>query len=101
MAHVARESTRAELGGVIVGSGPDLEWLTGYRPTAITERLTALLLVPGREPTLVVPRLERPDAEPGIYLPDRFGVLIEDIVTVPETGGRRLNNTDRALPVVE
>ena len=40
--------------------------------------------------------------EPGIYLPGRFGVRIEDIVTVTEDGGRRLNNTtardaDRAL----
>jgi Xaa-Pro aminopeptidase len=39
--------------------------------------------------------------EPGIYLPHRFGVRIEDIVTVTETGARRLNNTDHALQVVE
>jgi Xaa-Pro aminopeptidase len=38
--------------------------------------------------------------EPGIYLPGRFGVRIEDIVTVTEHGGRRLNNTDHALRVV-
>ncbi|MFC0599952.1 aminopeptidase P family protein [Streptomyces palmae] len=38
--------------------------------------------------------------EPGIYLPGRFGVRIEDIVTCTETGGRRLNNTDRGLRVV-
>jgi D-alanyl-D-alanine dipeptidase len=38
-------------------------WLTGYRPTALTERLTVLVVVPGREPTLVVPTLERPDFE--------------------------------------
>ncbi|GAB1515260.1 hypothetical protein JCM33774_73030 [Actinophytocola sp. KF-1] len=38
--------------------------------------------------------------EPGIYLPGRFGVRIEDIVTVTAHGGRRLNNTDRALRVV-
>ncbi|WP_313408192.1 aminopeptidase P family protein, partial [Aeromicrobium sp.] len=41
----------------------ELVWLTGYRPTAITERLTALVLTADREPTLVVPSLERPDAE--------------------------------------
>ena len=35
--------------------------------------------------------------EPGIYLAGRFGVRIEDIVTVTEDGGRRLNNTDRHL----
>ncbi|MGE5829324.1 MAG: M24 family metallopeptidase, partial [Micromonosporaceae bacterium] len=38
--------------------------------------------------------------EPGIYLPGRFGVRIEDIVTVTEDGGRRLNNTTRELQVV-
>jgi Xaa-Pro aminopeptidase len=38
--------------------------------------------------------------EPGIYLPGRFGVRIEDIVTVTETGGRRLNNTPRELAIV-
>ncbi len=39
--------------------------------------------------------------EPGIYLPGRFGVRIEDIVTVTEDGGRRLNATARELAVVE
>jgi Xaa-Pro aminopeptidase len=39
--------------------------------------------------------------EPGIYLAGRFGVRIEDIVTVTETGRRRLNTTGRDLRVVE
>ncbi|RBL86166.1 peptidase M24 family protein, partial [Streptomyces cavourensis] len=39
--------------------------------------------------------------EPGIYLPGRFGVRIEDIVTVTEDGGRRLNTTARELAIVE
>lgn len=38
--------------------------------------------------------------EPGIYLPGRFGVRIEDIVTVTEDGGRRLNATARELAIV-
>ncbi|MGW0736014.1 aminopeptidase P family protein [Streptomyces sp. NPDC002851] len=39
--------------------------------------------------------------EPGIYLPGRFGVRIEDIVTVTEDGGRRLNSTAREMAIVE
>ena len=38
--------------------------------------------------------------EPGVYLPGRFGVRIEDIVTVTEEGGKRLNNTPRELQIV-
>ncbi len=59
---VAAASERG-LSGVLVTPGPDLVWLTGYQPTAITERLTVLVLAPDQEPTLVVPTLERPDAE--------------------------------------
>ena len=33
--------------------------------------------------------------EPGIYLPDEFGVRIEDLVVVTEDGCRRLNTTAR------
>ncbi|MGW2821120.1 M24 family metallopeptidase [Streptomyces sp. NPDC001443] len=39
--------------------------------------------------------------EPGVYLPGRFGVRIEDIVTVTEDGGRRLNDTTREMVVVD
>ncbi|HEU5109294.1 MAG TPA: aminopeptidase P family protein [Micromonosporaceae bacterium] len=62
MARAVEAAVDAGLTGVLVGPGPDLTWLTGYRPTAITERLTLLVLSSDREPTLVVPALERPDA---------------------------------------
>jgi Xaa-Pro aminopeptidase len=39
--------------------------------------------------------------EPGIYLPGRFGVRIEDIVTCTEDAGRRLNATPHEMVVVE
>ncbi|MFD3497245.1 M24 family metallopeptidase [Streptomyces sp. NPDC058676] len=39
--------------------------------------------------------------EPGIYLPGRFGVRIEDIVTVTGDGGRRLNDTTREMVTVD
>lgn len=38
--------------------------------------------------------------EPGVYLPGRLGVRIEDIVTVTEQGGRRFNNTPNELGIV-
>jgi Xaa-Pro dipeptidase len=38
--------------------------------------------------------------EPGIYLPGRFGVRIEDIVVVGESGAVLMNNTDKALVTV-
>lgn len=63
MARVVRDVVGSGLDGVLVTPGPDLVWLTAYRPTAITERLTVLVLRPDRQPTLVVPALERPDAE--------------------------------------
>src|SRR5439155_14264079 len=43
---------------VIVAPGPDLVYLTGYRPPPL-ERLTALVLRPPTGPVLVVPELER------------------------------------------
>ena len=39
--------------------------------------------------------------EPGIYLTGQFGVRIEDIVTVTATGVEALNNSSRALKVVD
>ncbi|MEU1308921.1 aminopeptidase P family protein [Streptomyces cinnamoneus] len=62
MDRAARAALQEGLSGLIVTPGPDLVWLCGYVPV-VTERLTALLLVPGRRPHLVVPQLERPDAE--------------------------------------
>jgi len=38
--------------------------------------------------------------EPGIYLPNRFGVRIEDIVVATEDGARRLNNTNHEMHIV-
>jgi Xaa-Pro aminopeptidase len=48
--------------GIVVTPGPDLVWLTGYQPTAITERLTMLVLAADRPASLLAPTLERPDA---------------------------------------
>ncbi|WP_318200696.1 aminopeptidase P family protein [Streptomyces sp. SCL15-4] len=63
MERAVRSAADAGLAGLLVAPGPDLVWLTGYAPTAVTERLTVLVLAPGRDPVLVVPTLEAPDAE--------------------------------------
>ncbi|MFT2816533.1 aminopeptidase P family protein [Leifsonia sp. A12D58] len=75
MARVVDDAQAAGLDGVLVTPGPDLVWLTGYQPTAITERLTMLVLTPDAPPSLLVPILERADAEaaagaPGIQISD-------------------------------
>lgn len=61
MRRAADAAAAAGLDGVLVAPGPDLVWLTGYRPVE-TERLTLLVLRAGADPALVVPTLEAPDA---------------------------------------
>jgi Xaa-Pro aminopeptidase len=63
MQRAVAAAAEASLTGVLVTPGPDLVYFTGYQPTAITERITMLVLQADREPALIVPVLERPDAE--------------------------------------
>ena len=69
MRRAVADAASADLDGLLITPGPDLVWLTGYQPTAITERLTVLVLAPDRSPTLLVPALERPDAEGAVGAP--------------------------------
>jgi Xaa-Pro aminopeptidase len=62
---------------MLIGVGSDLRYLTGYEAMPL-ERLTLLVLVPGRPPFIVVPRLERGAAEAGLRTP-------VEIVTWDET----------------
>ena len=55
----------AGLAATLVGVGSDLRYLTGYEAMPL-ERLTVLVLRPGSEPSIVVPRLERDAAEAGL-----------------------------------
>ncbi|MFD8028765.1 M24 family metallopeptidase [Streptomyces sp. NPDC059717] len=61
MRRAAEAADAAGLAGLLIAPGPDLVWLTGYRPVE-TERLTLLVLRAGQDPVLVVPTLEAPDA---------------------------------------
>jgi Xaa-Pro aminopeptidase len=63
MKRAAEQAAAAGLTGVMVTPGPDLEYLAGYNPVAVTERLTMLVVQADREPAMILPVLERPDAE--------------------------------------
>jgi Xaa-Pro aminopeptidase len=63
MERAAVQAEAAGLTGILVAPGPDLLYFTGYQPIAITERITMLVLHASRDPAIIVPVLERPDAE--------------------------------------
>ncbi len=63
MRRAAGQAQRAGLTGLLVTPGPDLMYFTGYSPIAITERITMLAIAGSRDPAMIVPILERPDAE--------------------------------------
>ncbi|MCX5417409.1 aminopeptidase P family protein [Streptomyces sp. NBC_00059] len=69
MTRAAESADVAGLAGVLVAPGPDMVHLTGYKPTADTERLTLLVLRAGHDPVLVVPALEAADAERAVGAP--------------------------------
>src|SRR4051794_29775432 len=62
MEHAAAQVAEAGLSALLVTPGADLAYLTGHSPM-ITERLTLLVLPAAGSPAMVVPRLERGDAE--------------------------------------
>jgi Xaa-Pro aminopeptidase len=63
MERAIAQAAEAGLTGVLVTPGPDLVYFTGYQPVAITERITMLVLQASRDPAMIVPVLERPDAQ--------------------------------------
>ena len=63
MERATAHAAEAGLTGLLVTPGPDLLYFTGYAPIAITERITMLAIPATGDPTMIVPVLERPDAE--------------------------------------
>ncbi|MGH3057465.1 MAG: M24 family metallopeptidase, partial [Gaiellaceae bacterium] len=63
MDRAAQRARAAGLAGILVAPGPDLVYFTGYQPIAITERITMLVLHASGASAMIVPLLERPDAE--------------------------------------
>lgn len=66
MKRAAADASQEGLAGIIITPGPDLVYFSGYQPTAITERLTALLIPVDNPPILLVPKLEVPDAKAAV-----------------------------------
>jgi Xaa-Pro aminopeptidase len=64
LARAADTAGSAGLDAMIVAPSADLVYLAGYAPPPL-ERLTCLIVRPGADPVLVVPRLEAPLAETG------------------------------------
>ena len=75
MDRAGRQAADAGLTGVLVTPGPDLLYFTGYAPIAITERITMLVIQASRDPAMIVPILERPDAE---VAPGSPALLVSD-----------------------
>ena len=78
--------------------GPDLVWLTGYRPTAITERLTMLVLAPGPRADT---RRARRSSGPTPRRRGRAGITVIDWAdaTDPYPRGRRPARPDGAFGI--
>lgn len=99
----ATEATRtADCAAVLIGVGPDLRYLTGYEALPL-ERLTMLVVVPGRAAVVVAPRLEAQAASAGVRTPltiltweerdDPYGLIAEHLAT-DASNGRRIAVSD-------
>jgi Xaa-Pro aminopeptidase len=65
LARAVAATDDAGLEALLIGVGSDLRYLTGYAALPL-ERLTMLVIRPGRDPVIVVPRLERGAADAGL-----------------------------------
>jgi Xaa-Pro aminopeptidase len=79
LARVAEAVRQAEIGVLLLTPGPDLRYVTGYDAKQL-ERLTCLAVPAGRDPFLLVPRLELKAAQDS-----PAGALNLDMVTWGET----------------
>jgi Xaa-Pro aminopeptidase len=96
---VAAEEVDAVARGIIEGAGYGKYFIhrTGHG-IGIEEHEDPYLVAGNRTPLVTGHAFS---VEPGIYLSGRFGMRLEDIVVVGESGPDPLNNADHALVVVE
>jgi Xaa-Pro aminopeptidase len=65
LARASQVTAERGIDGLLIGVGPELQYLTGY-DAHVSERLTMLVVLPAQPPAIVVPRLERAAAEAGL-----------------------------------
>ena len=68
LVRAANEAERQGFDALLVGVGSDMRYLSAYQAMPL-ERLTMLVVVPGHDPVMVVPRLEQAAAEHGVGTP--------------------------------
>jgi Xaa-Pro aminopeptidase len=68
LARAAQATAERGIDGLLIGVGPELQYLTGY-DAHVSERLTMLVVLPTQAPAIVVPRLEQAAAEVGLRTP--------------------------------
>jgi D-alanyl-D-alanine dipeptidase len=85
---------------LLLSVGPDLPYFTGYEAMA-SERLTMLVIRPGEEPILLVPRLEAPRVAPGPFDLRAWDETDDPIALVSRalTGARRIAVGDQTWTV--
>ncbi|MBT0568124.1 Xaa-Pro peptidase family protein [Williamsia sp. CHRR-6] len=104
LARVAELARESDVDAVIVGPGPDLEYLTGSTASTF-ERLTCLVVPTARAPWVVVPRMElaalRSSAVGDLDLETRDWVDGEDPYTLALKGiGAGVTAVSDALPAL-
>jgi Xaa-Pro aminopeptidase len=98
LARAQQATDQLSWAGLLISPGSDLRYLTGYDAIA-AERLTCLVVPRTGEPTLVVPRLERPAAqqapaaEAGVRIvdypdgADPYRLVVDALATTDATTG--------------
>ena len=98
LARAAAAAEAAGLDALLIGVGSDLRYLAGYEAMPL-ERLTMLVIRPGTDPYIVVPRLERGAAEAGLRTPVEIRTWAEQATwLVPRPGASQLRDSAGFAP---
>ncbi len=101
----AQDAVAGRFDALLIGVGSDLRYLTGYEAMPL-ERLTVLVMVAGRDPFIVVPRLELGAAESGLRTPleirtwdemDDPYAMVAGMIDMPREPSVRLGLSDTMI----